>query len=92
MTDEKEDKLPGGLDHADHGQTSWLKDFGEYADRDGWLKALLWTVLGGAFFIALILETACFLLSAKDGVAYAAYVGALGWTLKLKSDAEEKGQ
>jgi hypothetical protein len=92
VTDEKKDKLTGGLDHTNHGLSGWIKDFAKYADDDGWLKALLWTVLGGAFFVALILETTCFLLSAKDGVAYAAYVGALGWTLKLKSDAEEKGQ
>jgi hypothetical protein len=85
------DKLSGGLDNTRPGLTGWLKDFGDYADGDGWLKALLWTVFGGAFFIALILETLAFLLSARDGACLAAYLAALGWTLKLKKDVEAAG-
>jgi len=68
----------------------WAKDFLDYCETDGWLKAILWTVLGRSFFIALILETVCFLLSARDGVCYAAYVASLGWTLKLKNEVEAR--
>ena len=85
------DKLTGGLDTTAHGLTGWLKDFAKYADDDGWLKALIWTVFGGAFFIALVLETTAFILSARDGACLAAYLAALGWTLKLKKDVEAAG-
>jgi hypothetical protein len=85
------DKLTGGLDNTRPGLTGWLKDFGAYADRDGWLKAFIWTTCGGAFFIALALETAAFILSARDGACLAAYLAALGWTLKLKKDVEAAG-
>jgi hypothetical protein len=76
------DKLDGGLDKL---------TFAEYADRDGWLKAFIWTYFGGTFFVALILETAAFILSARDGLCLTAYVGALGWTLKLKKEVETEG-
>ncbi|GBR74052.1 hypothetical protein NO1_1287 [Candidatus Termititenax aidoneus] len=82
------DKLDGGLDHKDRGLTGWLKDFAKYADDDGLLKAIIWTIGGGAFFVALMLETAAYWFSARDGLCLTAYVGALGWTLKLKKEAE----
>ncbi|GBR72796.1 hypothetical protein NO1_0266 [Candidatus Termititenax aidoneus] len=90
MTDEKTDKLSGGLDSKTEHLT-----FAEYADRDGWLKALLWTVFGGAFFIALMLATVAFFASDRSSLSLSAYLSFIGLALGLKhvnEKEEEKGQ
>jgi hypothetical protein len=78
------DKLSGGLDHTDRGLTGWAKDLFAYMDRDGWLKGLLWTLLGGAFFVALLLGTIGFVLSDKSAAALAAYLTFIAGCLGLK--------
>jgi hypothetical protein len=85
MTDVETDKLDGGLDSKTEHLT-----FAEYADRDGWLKALLWTVFGGAFFVALILGTAAFYFSARDGACLGLYLSFIAGCLKLKQWDEQR--
>jgi hypothetical protein len=84
------DKLTGGLDHTDAGLTGWVKDLFAYMDRDGWLKGVLWTLLGGAFFIALILGTVAFLVSDRSAAALTGYLAFVAGCLKLKQWDEQK--
>lgn len=62
----------GGLDKKEN--ESWKKSLIEFANSDGWLKAIIWTLVGGARTISLILGTYAYVVSTKDNLCLFVYL------------------